>query len=220
MLEWRQVGCVSTKIPSLHPKSDHMCAVSASQQYGRHLRQSRILCLRICQLRRISLSGSSSSGLCHYHSSSFDLRNSSFPSRSSRRIAASEWSAWVSSSIPSLWWCLTFLVIWSLSVAKGVGPVFSAGSTIPSESRWNSSWLMMSGVNQMLGGIAGKSKSADLKWWAELMIVSWNYEWIGFLQICEITETLRPGIGHLGMGCWNPGMIQLALLRLKVVADF
>jgi NCS1 family nucleobase:cation symporter-1 len=41
-------------------------------------------------------------------------------------------------------------------VAKGVGPVFSEGQKIPSKSRWDVSWLMMSGINQMIGGIAGK----------------------------------------------------------------
>ena len=51
---------------------------------------------------------------------------------------------------------LTTAVIWSLAVAKGVGPVFSEGQKVPSESRWNVSWLMMSGINQMIGGIAGK----------------------------------------------------------------
>lgn len=60
------------------------------------------------------------------------------------------------------------LVIWSLSVAKGVGPVFTKGSDIPSESRWNLSWLMMYGVNQLLGGIAaGITNGSDFSRYAK-----------------------------------------------------
>lgn len=47
------------------------------------------------------------------------------------------------------------LVKWSLSVAKGVGPVFNTGQDIPAYSSWNTSWLIMAGINQMIGGIAG-----------------------------------------------------------------
>lgn len=46
------------------------------------------------------------------------------------------------------------MLIWALSSAKGVGPLFTTGQEIPSESQWNSSWLIMMGINQMLGGIA------------------------------------------------------------------
>ena len=60
-------------------------------------------------------------------------------------------------------------VIWSLSVAKGVGSVFSEGQNIPSESRWNSSWLMMSGINQMLGGIAGELTEKAREFETDLM---------------------------------------------------
>ncbi|KUJ17170.1 uracil permease [Mollisia scopiformis] len=60
------------------------------------------------------------------------------------------------------------MMIWSLSVAKGVGPVFSEGEKIPSESRWNSSWLIMSGINQMLGGIAaGITNGSDFSRYAK-----------------------------------------------------
>jgi NCS1 family nucleobase:cation symporter-1 len=61
------------------------------------------------------------------------------------------------SAKPNISLSLTIPVIWALSVAKGVGPVFSQGQNIPAESKWNSSWLFMSGINQMIGGIAGAS---------------------------------------------------------------
>lgn len=53
-------------------------------------------------------------------------------------------------------------------MAKGVGPVFSEGQKIPSESRWNVSWLMMSGINQMIGGIAaGITNGSDFSRYAK-----------------------------------------------------
>jgi NCS1 family nucleobase:cation symporter-1 len=59
-------------------------------------------------------------------------------------------------------------VIWSLAIAKGVGPVFTTGETIAAGSRWNSSWLMMQGINQMLGGIAaGITNGSDFSRYAK-----------------------------------------------------
>ncbi|KAL1621731.1 hypothetical protein SLS56_009035 [Neofusicoccum ribis] len=46
------------------------------------------------------------------------------------------------------------MLIWSLATAKGVGPLWTQGQTIPETSSWNTSWLMMRGINQMIGGIA------------------------------------------------------------------
>ncbi|KAK7523438.1 uracil permease [Phyllosticta citriasiana] len=46
------------------------------------------------------------------------------------------------------------MLIWSLSQSGGVGPLWSQGKTIPAGSAWNSSWLIMKGINQMIGGIA------------------------------------------------------------------
>ncbi|KAH8842798.1 hypothetical protein MCOR27_006624 [Pyricularia oryzae] len=43
------------------------------------------------------------------------------------------------------------MMIWSLSVAKGVGPVFYKGETVSATSRWSVSWLMMAGLNQAIG---------------------------------------------------------------------
>ncbi|KAK8026743.1 NCS1 nucleoside transporter family protein-like protein [Apiospora marii] len=37
------------------------------------------------------------------------------------------------------------MMIWSLAVARGVGPVFSQGEKVPASSRWSASWLMMAG---------------------------------------------------------------------------
>jgi hypothetical protein len=53
------------------------------------------------------------------------------------------------------------MIIWSLSVAKGVSPIFNQGEKVSSTSRWSISWLMMAGLNQAFGkkavGMANES---------------------------------------------------------------
>ena len=39
------------------------------------------------------------------------------------------------------------MMIWSLSVARGVGPVFYKSQNVLKTSRWSISWLMMAGLN-------------------------------------------------------------------------
>ncbi|KAI1336903.1 NCS1 nucleoside transporter family protein-like protein [Xylariaceae sp. FL0016] len=46
------------------------------------------------------------------------------------------------------------MMIWALSTAHGPGPLLYTGTALPEGSRWNASWLIMSGINQLLGGIA------------------------------------------------------------------
>ncbi|KAF3013045.1 hypothetical protein E8E14_009756 [Neopestalotiopsis sp. 37M] len=59
------------------------------------------------------------------------------------------------------------LMIWSLSVAKGVGPMFYQGETVSSSSKWNVSWLMLAGINQAIGGkSAGMTNSSDFSRYA------------------------------------------------------
>ncbi|KAM0557039.1 hypothetical protein ACHAPJ_005719 [Fusarium lateritium] len=53
-------------------------------------------------------------------------------------------------------------MIWSLSVAKGVGPVFYQGEQVPSTSKWGVSWIMMAGLNQAIGQkVAGMTNESD-----------------------------------------------------------
>ncbi|KAI7782198.1 Allantoin permease [Diaporthe eres] len=53
------------------------------------------------------------------------------------------------------------MMTWALATAKGVGPLMTQGQNVPGGWR-NSSWLMMAGINQMLGGIAaGITNSSD-----------------------------------------------------------
>jgi len=59
-------------------------------------------------------------------------------------------------------------VIWSLAVAKGVGPVFTKGSDVPSTSRWNTSWLILAGINQAIGQkAAGMTNGSDFSRYAK-----------------------------------------------------
>ena len=66
-----------------------------------------------------------------------------------------------------------FVVIWSLAVAKGVGPLFTQG-TDTSGSTWSVSWIILNCINSNIGSTAagmvngsdfsryGRSKSAFL----------------------------------------------------------
>lgn len=54
-------------------------------------------------------------------------------------------------------WCgigMICWMIWALAVAKGVGPLWSQGQNIPSGSPYGTSWLIMAGINQSIGGLA------------------------------------------------------------------
>ncbi|KAG9863455.1 NCS1 nucleoside transporter family protein-like protein, partial [Aureobasidium melanogenum] len=59
------------------------------------------------------------------------------------------------------------MMIWSLSVAKGVGPLWTTGQNIPETSSWNLHWLEMKGINQIIGGIAaGITNGSDFSRYA------------------------------------------------------
>ncbi|KAF2488825.1 uracil permease [Lophium mytilinum] len=59
------------------------------------------------------------------------------------------------------------MMTWALATAHGVGPLWSTGTAIPSTSMWNSSWLIMAGINQMIGGIAaGITNGSDFSRYA------------------------------------------------------
>ncbi|KAI0312126.1 permease for cytosine/purines, uracil, thiamine, allantoin-domain-containing protein [Amylostereum chailletii] len=53
------------------------------------------------------------------------------------------------------------MLIWSLAVSKGVGPLFRQG-TRTSRSAWSTSWLMMQCINSAIGGkAAGMTNGSD-----------------------------------------------------------
>jgi Permease for cytosine/purines, uracil, thiamine, allantoin len=54
-----------------------------------------------------------------------------------------------------------YVVIWSLSVAKGVGPIFRTGQHTGSTG-WSLSWVMMSSINSSIGSqAAGMTNGSD-----------------------------------------------------------
>ncbi|KAF1975115.1 hypothetical protein BU23DRAFT_634109 [Bimuria novae-zelandiae CBS 107.79] len=67
-------------------------------------------------------------------------------------------------------WCSAGMLawmIWALAVAKGVGPLWNIGQQLPAASPWNSSWLIMAGINQSLGGLAaGITNGSDFSRYA------------------------------------------------------
>jgi NCS1 family nucleobase:cation symporter-1 len=59
------------------------------------------------------------------------------------------------------------MMVWSLSKAKGVGPIFYKGEDVPAKSRWSVSWLMMAGLNQAIGQkAAGMTNESDFSRYA------------------------------------------------------
>ncbi|KAF2033120.1 hypothetical protein EK21DRAFT_86555 [Setomelanomma holmii] len=72
------------------------------------------------------------------------------------------------------------MMIWSLSVARGVGPVFYQGQKISSTSRWSISWLIMAGLNQAIGQkAAGMANESDFSRYA-------NSRWAFVLGTCSV----------------------------------
>lgn len=102
------------------------------------------------------------------------------------------------------------MMIWSLAVAHGVGPVFTKGQAIASGSRWNSSWLMMAGINQAIGQkAAGMTNGSDFSRYAKKPR---NYL-IGTITCLFFTGTMVSFVGLVttaacqkiyGKIYWNP----------------
>ncbi|KAI0031376.1 permease for cytosine/purines, uracil, thiamine, allantoin-domain-containing protein [Vararia minispora EC-137] len=54
------------------------------------------------------------------------------------------------------------MLIWSLSVSKGVGPLFTKGNTVSSGSKWSTGWIMLNCINSAIGGkAAGMTNGSD-----------------------------------------------------------
>ncbi|KAK7736162.1 hypothetical protein SLS53_007190 [Cytospora paraplurivora] len=59
------------------------------------------------------------------------------------------------------------MMIWALATAKGVGSLMTQGQNVPKGWK-NASWLMMAGINQMIGGIAaGITNGSDFSRYAK-----------------------------------------------------
>lgn len=110
------------------------------------------------------------------------------------------------------------MMIWSLSVANGVGPLWHTGQTIASTSKWNSSWLIMYGINQMIGGIAaGITNGSDFSRYAKspkhylvgTTISAWVVGTLVSLIGLAVTSACQKIYGEV---YWNPPDLLLRMM--------
>lgn len=118
-------------------------------------------------------------------------------------------------------WCgigMICMMIWALSEAKGVGPLWNTGEDIPSTSRWNSSWLIMMGINEMIGGIAaGITNGSDFSRYAKspksYLIGTTISAWIVGTLVSLIGLVVTSACQKLyGEVYWNPPDLLLRMM--------
>ncbi|KAL0577979.1 hypothetical protein V5O48_004017 [Marasmius crinis-equi] len=117
------------------------------------------------------------------------------------------------------------MLIWSLAVAQGVGPVFYKGSTIPSTSTswfWSTSWIMLKCINSTIGGkAAGMTNGSDFSRYAKSPRQARRYI-IGTITCLVGTGTMVSFIGLVvtaaaqkiyGTIYWNPPDLLLRMMQ-------
>ncbi|KAE9569815.1 Transporter aclS [Colletotrichum fructicola] len=110
------------------------------------------------------------------------------------------------------------LLIWSLTVAKGVGPIFYQGQSVSTSSRWSVSWLMMAGINQAIGQkAAGMTNSSDFSRYAKdkngYIIGTVSVYWITGVLVCLgglVTTAACQKI--YGTIYWNPPDLLMVMM--------
>lgn len=118
-------------------------------------------------------------------------------------------------------WCgvgMLAWMVWALAVAKGVGPLWSAGQSIPAGSPWNSSWLIMAGINQGIGGLAaGITNGSDFSRYASAR----RHYIYSTITSCFITGILVSFVGLVtasaaqkiyGEVYWNPPDLLMVMM--------
>ncbi|KAJ4382672.1 hypothetical protein N0V86_001894 [Didymella sp. IMI 355093] len=118
-------------------------------------------------------------------------------------------------------WCgvgMLAWMIWALAVAKGVGPLWSSGQTIPAGSPWNSSWLIMAGINQGIGGVAaGITNGSDFSRYASAR----RHYVYSTITSCFVTGVLVSFVGLVtaaaaqkiyGEVYWNPPDLLMVMM--------
>lgn len=110
------------------------------------------------------------------------------------------------------------LLIWSLTVAKGVGPIFYQGQSVSSGSRWSVSWLLMAGINQAIGQkAAGMTNSSDFSRYAknkrDYIIGTVSVYWITGVLVClgglVTTAACQKIYGNIW---WNPPDLLMVMM--------
>jgi NCS1 family nucleobase:cation symporter-1 len=118
-------------------------------------------------------------------------------------------------------WCgvgMLAWMIWALATAKGVGPLWNSGQTISSGSPWSTSWLIMAGINQSIGGLAaGITNGSDFSRYARAR----RHYIYGTIGSCVITGVLVSLIGLVtaasaqkvyGEVYWNPPDLLMRMM--------
>ncbi|KAK7431625.1 hypothetical protein QQZ08_001843 [Neonectria magnoliae] len=110
------------------------------------------------------------------------------------------------------------MMIWALSVAKGVGPVFYRGEDVPSTSRWSVSWLMMAGLNQAIGQkVAGMTNESDFSRYANshlaFVIGTVSVQWVVgiIVSLGGLVTTAACQIIY-GEIWWNPPDLMMVMM--------
>lgn len=109
------------------------------------------------------------------------------------------------------------MLTWALATARGVGPLLTQAEAVPGGWR-NSSWLMMAGINQMVGGIAaGITNGSDFSRYAR----GPKHYVCGTLLSAWVTGVLVSFVGLLttsaaqkiyGQTYWNPPDLLMVMM--------
>ena len=109
------------------------------------------------------------------------------------------------------------MMIWALATAKGVGPLWNTGERVPTGWK-NSSWLIMAGINQMIGGIAaGITNGSDFSRYAR----GWQHYVTGTITSAWVTGVLVSFVGLVttsaaqkiyGEVYWNPPDLLMVMM--------
>ncbi|VUC20526.1 unnamed protein product [Clonostachys rosea] len=110
------------------------------------------------------------------------------------------------------------MMIWSLAVAKGVGPVFYKGESVSSTSRWSVSWLIMAGLNQAIGQkVAGMANESDFSRYSKdhmaFVVGTVSVQWIVgiFVSLGGLVTTAACQIIY-GKIWWNPPDLMMVMM--------
>lgn len=113
------------------------------------------------------------------------------------------------------------MMIWSLAVAKGVGPVFYQGENVPESSRWGVSWIMMAALNQAIGQkAAGMANESDFSRYANgkvgFVIGIVSVQWVvGILVSLGGLVTTSACQIIYGKIWWNPPDLMMVMMDSK-----
>ena len=110
------------------------------------------------------------------------------------------------------------MMIWSLAVAKGVGPVFYKGQDVPETSRFGVNWIMMAGLNQAIGQkVAGVVNESDFSRYANsytgFVVGVVSVQWvIGILVSLGGLVTTAACQVIYGDIWWNPPDLMMVMM--------